>query len=403
MAMVRTDGRRIARTAVVAFLCLFLSAAGTYAAPAVRCSSATDFQTDLRSQAWPNPANISTSPDTDSEAPALVVTSSGTLHVVWEEGAELYHSHRESSSWSTPSRVATGEQPSLAVGPDDAVHLAFVNEIGDVYNVYYTRWDGSDWAQPPRKVSETSSFSDSPDLAVAPDGHRHVVWTEDDQVYYGDSADGVIWAYGPFAEGSAPTVGTGGDGVVHSAWQVEESVNYEVYFSKLEEDSWSPPQNVSDSPGADSTAPDLSLQADGTPHLAWQEVISATAQVRYSYGPGWSQTVTLSDSDSGAYLPSLAVAPWGIRHAAWEDFSFPYYRIRYTYAYGPDSTWRPPTTIAQSPSPSQQLADVSLCNGSDGAVHAVWVATEGGKGEILYASNQLHHILLPLALRQGGG
>jgi hypothetical protein len=333
----------------------------------------------------------------------LVVTGGGKIHFVWEEEDALYHSHGEGSSWSTPSRVATGEQPSLAISTDDTVHLAFVNEIDDAYNVYYTHWDGANWSQPPRKVSDSGSFSDSPELAVATDGHLHVVWSEDGQVYYGNSADGVLWSYVAIADGSAPTIGTDANGTVQAAWQVEIAADYEVYFSRLEEQDWSAPQNVSDSPGADSTAPDLALQGDGTPHLAWQEVHSATAQVQYSQGPGWSQFVTLSQSASGAYLPSVAADSRGVRHVAWEDFDFPYYRIRYTYAYGDDSTWSPPTTISRGASLFQRLEEVSLCSGPDSSIHAVWVATESGKGEILYARNQFHHIFLPLALKQAGG
>ena len=115
--MAAIDGRRIGLTAATASLCLFLSTGGTYAAPTARFSSATD--PAPRSQAWPDAASISSSRDIDSEAPALVVTDGDIAHVVWEEGDELYHAHQESSSWSAPSRVATGEQPSLAVGPDD--------------------------------------------------------------------------------------------------------------------------------------------------------------------------------------------------------------------------------------------------------------------------------------------
>jgi hypothetical protein len=113
--------------------------------------------------------------------------------------------------------------------------------------------------------------------------------------------------------------------------------------------------------------------------------------------------MTLSDSSSGAYLPSLSVDAWGRRHAAWEDFHFPTYRIRYRYAHGADSAWRSPTTVVQSPSPAQQLEEVCLYSGPDGVVHAVWVATEGGKGEILYASKPYDRIFLPVALRQVAG
>jgi hypothetical protein len=401
--MVTIDKRRIGTTAVAASLCLFLSAAGAYAAPSVPNFGAAEPQTALHFQSWPAPGNVSSSPGIDSEAPALVVTVGDTAHLVWEEGEELYHSHQESNSWSTPSRVATGEQPCLAVGPDDKVHLAFVNEIGDVYNVYYTRWEGANWSQPPRKVSDTGSFSHSPDLAVATDGHLHVVWSEDDRVYYGYSADGVVWAYGAIADGTAPTVGADGEDTLQAAWQSEESDDYDIYFSELEGDSWSSPRNLSDSLSADSTAPDLAVRADGTPHLVWQEMISATTQVQYSRGPIWGEPVTLSDSNSGAYLPSLVVDAWGTRHAAWEDFHFPYYRIRYTYAHGAESTWKSPTALALSLSLSQQLEEVSLYPGPDGAIHAVWVATKSGKGEIHYASKQFHHILLPLTVRQAGG
>jgi hypothetical protein len=332
----------------------------------------------------------------------LVVTSGDTAHVVWEEGNEVYHSYQESHSWSTPSRVVTGEQPSLAVGSDDTVHLAFVNEIGGVYNVYYTRWDGASWSQPPRKVSDTTSFSDSPDLAVTAAGQLHVLWSEDEQVYHGDSSDGTAWAYKAIADGSAPTIDTR-DGSVRAAWQDEESSDYDIYVSKLDGDSWSSPENASNSPSADSTAPDLAVQADGSPHLVWQEMISATAQVQYNHGPMWDQPVTLSDNVNGAYLPSLALDVRGRRHAAWEDFHFPTYRIRYAYAYGADSAWKPATTLASSGFLAPDLEAVCLYPGPGGAIHAAWVATENGKGEILYTRTQFYDIFLPTTLRQVEG
>jgi hypothetical protein len=333
----------------------------------------------------------------------VAVTGNSIVHVVWEEDEELYHSYQTTGAWSTPSRVTTGEQPCLAAGPDDTVHLVFVNEIGGVYNVYYTRWDGADWVRPPRKVSDTSSVSDSPDVAISPDGHRHVVWTEDDQVYYGDSADGVIWSYGPFAEGNHPVISPDGNGSVRAAWQDDEWADYEIHSGKREDGSWSPSQNVSNSPSADSTAPELKVETDGTPHLVWQETTSATAQVQYSQGPEWTQSVTLSAGDTGAYLPSLTIDSWGRRHAAWEDFDFPTYRIRYIRDHVDTLAWLPVETLAQSASPSQQLEDVSLCSGPDGAIHAVWVETEDGTGEILYAAKRLHRIFLPLTLRQAEG
>jgi hypothetical protein len=231
----------------------------------------------------------------------------------------------------------------------------------------------------------------------------HVVWTEDDQVYHGQSTEGVLWDYAAIAAGSGPTLSAGREGAVLVAWQNEEFADYEIYSSKLEGPSWSPPVNVSDSPDADSTAPDVTVQANGTAHLVWQEAISATAYVRYSQGSDWTETITLSDGVTDAYLPSLAVDAWGRQHAAWEDFDFPHYRIRYTWAHGPGSIWQQAATLAQGASPSQQLEEVSLYPGPDGVVHAVWVETEGGQGEILYASKRFYQVFLPVTLRQVGG
>ena len=385
----------------VAALLLIVSLAGVTPASGPLHLGEVGLESPQGRQSWLDPTNVSGSPAVDSEAPALVVTGVGSAHIVWEEGDALYHAYQAAGSWSAPAPVATGEQPSLAVTPAGTVHLVFVNEIDDVYNLYYTRWDGDDWAQPPRKISDTGPFSDSPQLAAAADGHLHVVWTEDEQVYYGNSSDGLVWAYAPIAEGSAPTIGVDGAGAVQAAWQGEEGADYDVCFSRLEGYSWLPPLNVSDS-SDDSTAPDLFVKSDGTPHLAWQEVISATPRIRYSHGPGWTQTVTLSESGSGAYLPSLTIDAWGRRHAAWEDFAFPTYRIRHTSSGAGDPIWSPPATLAQGSSLAQQLREVSLYPGSDGTVHVAWVESEGGKGEVFYLRSRLYPIYLPLLANQVG-
>lgn len=382
---------RTIAAAVALLLSLSLAIVCAVACPAELAAASS--QTPGDPQSWSAPVNVSESAN-DSRAPALVVTQSGQIHIVWEEDNELLHSYGEGNSWPRRSPAATGEQPALALGHHGALHLVFINEIQGIYNLYYTKWDGASWLSPPTKISNTNAFPDSPDLAVASDGRLHLLWAENGQIYHGTRDEGEPWSYSSIGEGTVPVISAGSQGMVYAAWQIEdETGDYDVTFTRLEGEAWSPPENVSSSPGTDSTAPRLAVPTYGTPHLVWQEVFSATPQVQYAQGPEWTPIITLSHSATGAYAPAFAIDPWGERCVAWEDIAFPRYRIRYVNGRIEDETWTAPATLTQNGSLSQQLEEVSLYPGPDGLFHAAWVETEDGEGEIYYARKRLHSVL----------
>lgn len=357
---------------------------------------------------WPDQQNVSHSPDVDSETPALAVTDSGVVHIVWEEGSQLYHSFREAGSWSAPSAIpgtGTSEQPALEAGPSNMVHLVYVNDVNVFYaDVFYVAWDGSSWSLP-KNVSQTGVFdqvSDSPDLALASDGSVHVVTVEQtasgEQLYYASSDDGSLWLeYDGIssAHGANPSIDVADRDAIHVAYRADD----DIYVLGGTVSGWSLPQNISNTP-APSTAPDLAVGRSGTPEVVWQETPTDTDQIQYSRGETWPPGVTLSNSADGASLPSLTIGAFGHRHVAWDDEAFPH-AIRHAWT-ADAGAWPTPETVYAG---TFTLKDVALDVGRDGVVHAAWTEIQGEKGDILYASKRFYDVFdvfLPLLVRDAG-
>ena len=101
---------------------------------------------------------------TDSREPALAVIGD-TLHLAWSRSRTLYHATFDGKTWSAPVRIASGEQPALAVTPDGRLHCLFTHKFIGNDEVYYTTLAGSQWSLP-EPVSRTPGVSTNPAIAV---------------------------------------------------------------------------------------------------------------------------------------------------------------------------------------------------------------------------------------------
>ena len=358
----------------------------------------------LETASWFPPQRISDSfADVDSDAPALAVIDGGEVHLVWEEGDELYHSYGSGSSWTGPvpvSGTGNGQQPALASGPD-IVHLVYVKD-GDIFHAV---WDGS-WS-PSQQVSATTTPSDAPDLAVASDGSVHLVATErpvtgDPPLYYGESSDGATWpsyvpilgVYGDQASIDVTDTATETIQIAYRAYLLEGG--HDIHTIRREEESWSAPQAITNAPEYYPTGPELVLDSD-KPHVTWRETISATRRVQYAQGPTWTPAITISQGGAGITLPALGLGPQGGIHAAWGDGVSPPFRLLHTRSTDPanSASWQQPELVVIDDSLS--FDEVILVGSENGTVHAAWV--EGDTGEIWYARWPNYPVFLPLALR----
>ena len=339
---------------------------------------------------WAEPLNISNTTDY-SRTPAMAVDGNGVVHVVWEEGDRIYHSYGSGQNWSTPSRVATGERPAIAIDGQNRPHVVFANEIGGNFEIYYSRWDGSAWSLP-RNVSSTSGVSSNPDIAIASDGTIHVVWADNTPgysiIYHAKSTGGALWSNFPIpsANGGVPAIAIGSDDIVHVSWQnLDEEANcYDIYHSQWDGNTWSLPENISDSFN-DSTIADMAVDGHNTVHFVWEERLGANYEIYYSGGQSfnWSVQENVSDSSANSYLPSIAIDGGGDRHVAWEEASSPH-GILYRKWQAATSAWLTPEPIAAN---SVRRSDPALYADGFGIVHVVWAEyVADGNGDIYYSS-----------------
>ena len=323
-------------------------------------------------QVWAPPENLAYT-STDSRAPSLVVTGSGTVHVVWEEEASIYHTSGSSGSWSAPAEVVLGDSPALALDSSDGVHMAFVSEMGGTFDVFYTRWDGGGWTLPVN-VSATSGVSSAPVIACAPGNSVHIVWADNTggemALYHGQSSDGSSWSTFPIPNGtgSTPALAVGYDGILHLAWQSPDTDTGldEIWYMQFDGVSWSLPENISATPEEASTVPSIAVAPDNTVHIVLQETLASNTAIYHASGqPGtWTQPEDVSGTLESAKFPALGINSVGHGFLLWDEGSV----IMGRELYAPTGMWSAPEQVA---SDVFGISDPALFVNSS-TVHAAW-------------------------------
>jgi len=204
-----------------------------------------------------------------SEQPACAVDSRGTVHLVWtneiggNEGI-VYAYKPTNGEWSVPVNISSNNQgsrfPSIAVGPDDKLHLAWQDASpyghpGPVWRIFYSeRAVGGDWTTPETIAGERDYVV--PKLAVDGDGSVHMVWL------YGGWYEGIryrcrtsagVWlpdeTVVPYpAVLDHPAIAVDGSRSVHLTVgeAIDTAYNTDIlYFTKPKSGAWSAPLDIS--------------------------------------------------------------------------------------------------------------------------------------------------------------
>lgn len=147
------------------------------------------YATQPKGGTWSEPVNISNT-TVDSEDPiypVMVMDSRDTIHVAWHDISIgnweiLYVSKPKDAPWSQPMNlsrnISNSGVPALAVDRNDNLYLVWNDDSPGNFDIFYlskTR-DGT-WGKV-INISETSSKSGDPSIAVDNVNRVHVVWSE---------------------------------------------------------------------------------------------------------------------------------------------------------------------------------------------------------------------------------
>lgn len=171
----------------------------------------------------------------------LAAGAEGAIYAAWTEyEGTLWFSRSNDGgrSFSRPRRVAGGGRekparaPSLALGPDRVVYLAWTLGEDDAADIRVARSaDGGAIFSEPLIVAPSPGYSDAPKLAVNPRGVLHLVYAESSggpfelsYIRYTRSADGGR-SFEPAREVSGPGAGfpalsTDGKGNLYVLWEL---------------------------------------------------------------------------------------------------------------------------------------------------------------------------------------
>ncbi len=247
----------------------------------------------------------------------------------------LASSSNDGATWRVQP-VTTGPTPSrfpaLAIGPDNAVYLAWTQYDGGIGKVYYARFDGQRWT-PPQKISPGDAYAGIPALVVDPKGQVDVVWygirnqaptvqTRHGSLYeilYTTLAGGrwsepILISPG-IPDSINPALALDSRGRLHSAWYQFDLRSYQVRHSELDR-TWTQPEQISRGEDASSVA--MAVGRDDAIYLVWERHESAGTRIFFATrDQRWSEQQALSTAGKAADDPSIAVDARGRVYVAW--------------------------------------------------------------------------------------
>jgi hypothetical protein len=307
----------------------------------------------------------------DSYRPSITVTSGGVPYVAWDdeinESEEIYVRRWNGSNWEevgvgsasgggVSNTAGESTAPSIAAAPDGTVYLAWSDKVDSNREIYVRRWNGNSWEEVGSGsasgggVSNTTTHSYDPSLAVAPNGIPYVAWHEDPGFAGGDIYvrrwNGSSWEeVGPgSASGGGinqndsrarhPSLAIGLDGTPYVAWDDTGDGITGIYIRRWNGSNWvevgagSASGSGISGNGQSSLTPAVAVAPDNTVYVAWNyDMETEEIYVKQWNGSNWLEAGNgaatgggISNNEFQSEYPSLAIAPEGTIYVAWENW-----------------------------------------------------------------------------------
>jgi hypothetical protein len=344
-----------------------------------------------------------------SARPVLAVDITGRLHLVWNDSRdgnkEIYH-RIWNGSWSPETRVTNTEGDSFAssiVADGYTIHLVYNEVVGGHTEIIYRYFDFLAWSEPTPLTGMASGDRMVPSIAIGPDGALHVAWwdTREDppgntegKIYYRRKTTDWLpeeCISGPAADAMRPNVAVDDSGRVHVVWIDKRDQYEQIYYRRWSSEAGWGPETPLTSGNYTHYHPSIA-SAGGEVFLVYWATYPTSANPGVFFRSlaldTWSPATRISDENSSASICCLIAEPDKNLHAAWVDQRDGNMEIYYRHYIHPQNgvgnpdgpqpppTPPPPLALGAAPNPFRTgtRVDLSLPEASDACIRIYDVA-----------------------------
>lgn len=311
---------------------------------------------------------------------SLALDSNGNPNIAWEDNSsggnrEIYFARWNGAAWvnangitltATNGNVSNNsggsQYPSLAIDSSDFPNIAWDDSTPGNYDVYFARWNGSQWINANGitltatngNVSNKNGVSDYPSLKLDSSGKPFISWEEyvpgQSEIYFA-RWNGTSWVN---AAGQILTTTNGNmsnntsdsrfssleidlSGNPCIAWQ-DSTPDYDVFYAKWDGSQWVNAQNQAltatncnvTNNNSSSYDPSLVINKSNIPCITWADDSSGNFEICYTEWEGFqwvsiqgqtlnSTNCNLSNNNGQSFIPCLDLDNFDNPCVVWED------------------------------------------------------------------------------------
>lgn len=216
----------------------------------------------------------------------------------------------------------------------------------------------------PTVIAFTPGDSERPQI-VSTNTVTHAVWAESGWIMHSRNT-GLSWTTPiSVAVGDDPALTLDASGTPHLAFTALIGGIVNVYYTRYASNAWSVPLQISDGL-ANASAPDIAAAPDNSLSIVWSQNPNKQLRLARSINGGqtWPDLAPIFSANGSA--PKIAIGSDNVTHVVWQDDTSAPFRIRHTQRL--TGTWSL-ITILSDETASSFSPDVAANNGE---AHLVW-------------------------------
>lgn len=356
------------------------------------------------------PSNVSQNPG-QSLASRIVVDSEGDVYVVWQDDSDkpsniLYATKPSGGSWSQPVNLSGfdvyARQPSLAIDSADTLHVAWYGSpiFGEGADIFYaSKPRDGDWSQAVNISQSDQVSSERTSLAVGPDDTLHLVYNQQagngPDIFYASKLEDGDWSApvditSDESISAEVSLATDRDGGLHLAWSAEHEGNWQIiYRSRAPDGQWSLPVNISNNQG-ESRSPTLAMDSHNNTHIVWHDDTASKGTwdllyISVSAADEWQPMVNITEDTNGtAGFPALVIDSQDRLHLTF-NYSWPSLKHNYDILYNTKPVggkWSRAINVSDT---NSQSGDSSVAVNPEGGVYISYSNEAPGNWDVFVA------------------